>query len=266
MIKEDNQIDNLKEENAFYTSIVRDFYKPMDLCHDEKHFDEVYNEAMKLGFWSVANNIISMYDLRLLLAAAAYHDVGRCRGDELHDQYSCQMIKKHHPITSILYKKFMASEIDIIKETIIAHRRRNEATTEIARILKDADKISRTNRERALYRFIGFNYTHIYMEKYGDTLELTRLIQHIPNLSDQKEIKAEIVKRFTDYYNKSRAEEKNMNMHIHNSIAAQHIYDNNEKGFVKPPTNEEMEKTFPKIMHDLAAKIETVGLYTPEEK
>lgn len=260
MIKEDNQIINLREENAFYTSVVRDFYKPMDLCHDEKHFDEVYNEAMRLGFWTVANNIISMFDLRLLLAAAAYHDVGRCRGDELHDKYSCQMIEEQHPITSILYKKFMLSEIKTIKETIAAHRKQHEATTEIARILKDADKISRTNRERALYRFIGFNYTHIYMEMFekGRT--------QLPCEDDQKKIKKEIIKRFTDYYNKSRAGEKNMNMHIHNSIAAQHIYNNNEKGFVKPPTNEEMDRVFPIIMNDLAYKIETVGLYTPEEK
>ena len=264
MTNDTNHIFKIKEENAFYTSVVRDFYKPMDLCHDEKHFDEVYNEAMKLGFWSVANNIISMYELRLLLAAAAYHDVGRCKGDNLHDKYSCDMIDDCHQITSILYKNFEAVELNVIKEAISAHRRSHKATSEIARILKDADKISRTNRERALYRFIGFNYTHIYMEKYGDTLELTRIIRPIPNLSDQKEIKAEIVKRFTDYYNKSKSYENGMNMHIHNSIAAQHIYRNNEKGFVHPPTDEEMDRTFPKVMYDLADKIETVGLYTQE--
>ena len=258
LIMMDNQnleLINLQEENAWYTTKVRSFYKPMDLCHDEKHFDEVYNEAMRLGFWSVATDIISMHELRLLLAAAAFHDVGRCRGDKLHDQYSCEIIDEHHPISKILFDKFTPEEIEVIKETITAHRRRHEAKTEIARILKDADKISRTNRKRALYRFIGFNYTHIYFERYGhDSTE-------IPSPEDQDGIREEIIERFTDYYNKSKDGKGKYNMSIHNSTAAIKIYNNNSEGFVEPPSEEEMDETFPIIMHDLCSKLHQVKAY-----
>lgn len=247
-----NIFKEFKEQNAEYVTTVRNFYKPMDLCHDEKHFDEVYNEAILLGSWSVLNGVITLSDYKILLAAAAYHDVGRSRGNKLHDKFSCDMIDEHHPITKILYQQFSHDEIQRVKETITAHRKKHEAKDEISKILKDADKISRTNRERALYRFIGFNLTNIYIEKFKSVDEFIA--------ADQEEIKAEVASRFEEFYNRTKSAE--YNMHVHNSKASQVIHHNFGDGVIEPTSIEEMDRLYPIISKDLIDKINNTGLYT----
>lgn len=251
-----NIFKEFKEQNTEYITVVRNFYKPMDLCHDEKHFDEVYNEAILLGSWSVLNGIITLSDYKILLAAAAYHDVGRSRGDKLHDQFSCDIIDEQHPIARILYQQFSYDEIQRVKETIVAHRKKHKAKDEISNILKDADKISRTDRERSLYRFIGYNLTNIYVEKFNS---IDKFIA-----ADQEEIKAEVASRFKEFYNRTKSDE--CNMHAHNSKASQAIHHNFADGAVEPPSIEEIKRIYPITVNDLIDKINNNDLYAFTEE
>lgn len=250
-----NIFKEFKEQNTEYITTVRNFYKPMDLCHDEKHFDEVYNEAILLGSWSVLNGIITLSDYKILLAAAAYHSVGRSRGNNFHERFSWDIIDERHPITRILYQQFSHNEIQRVKETIVAHRTNHEAKNEISKILRDANKISRTDSERTLYRFIGYHLTNIYIEEFKSVDKFIA--------ADQEEIKAEVASRFEEFYNRTKSAE--YNMQVHNSKASQEIHHNFGYGVIKPSSIEEIDRLYPIVSKDLIDKVNSTELYALQE-
>lgn len=149
-------------ENGIYnylTTHVREFYKGFDGGHDEKHFDEVYNAVRELG----VNAQFSDSELLTLSIAAAYHDVGRIISDKDHEKYSVDILKKDINI------KRWASDLDLITYIILEHRSSQSASSVYSLILKDADKISRLNRDRWIERVVRYNVdTYKYEQQVID--------------------------------------------------------------------------------------------------
>lgn len=163
-------VKNLVVDNKFYTTKVRDLYLQMDLGHDEKHFDEVYNEAWRLGFFDFIAGLITIDDVRIIMAAAAYHDIGRVISNKNHEQIAVDAIMNFdsdnkdsifYDVVKYLYDNFTDENIKFICEIISQHRSKAKATSELAAIVKDADKIGRTDMNRFLYRLVGYNIEKI---------------------------------------------------------------------------------------------------------
>ena len=92
----------------------------------------MYNEACKLGYYDYINGIISEKELRYVITAAAYHDIGRIINNKDHEKYSVDIIKNYdkykeslvgfNEAIQYLYDNFTEEEIDIICEVISQHR------------------------------------------------------------------------------------------------------------------------------------------------
>jgi hypothetical protein len=155
------------EDCKYYVTEVRQYYSSFDLCHDEKHFDEVYNEIIHLTTEGVASGMISLNVKRLAIAAAAYHDIGRnlyisrepeC--DDGHEARAVEMITyKDDTVVNYLHENFSKVELEIIKKAILEHRSKAEKTNEISKLVKDADNVARRNPNRFIQRVVGYNFS-----------------------------------------------------------------------------------------------------------
>lgn len=135
---------------------IRPYYKTFDRCHNEDHFDEVYN-AMKLMLKSGAYDKDTWV---IGLVAAAYHDTGRIVNDKEHEKYSTKVLSRDMQFKAFMTELFGIHYYDEIMIHCLAaikhHRHRKKTTIEIESMLQDADKVSHTNKERATRRAIYF--------------------------------------------------------------------------------------------------------------
>ena len=232
------------ERIDFLVTEVRDFYKPMDLCHNENHFDEVFNEAHRLAEFDIWEGVITEMEYELCLVAAAYHDIGRMFSDSRHDTEGIRMIteKYDHPIIKFLWDQYFDDEIEEICQIIKEHRSRQTATSEISAIVKDADKISRLDRERFLDRIIGFN------------------IKAVVDLSASEREPA-MRKILTEYRDKHEKDPKR-NTGISNSFASQKVHKGEEViKFVDLPDPDELALRVEKVRARYLEQLEKGGFY-----
>ena len=234
-----------KEEIVnFLVTVVRDFYKPMDLCHNEAHFDEVFNEARRLGEFDLQKGVITGMEFELCLVAAAYHDIGRMFSDSRHDQEGIRMItdKYDHPIIKFLWDQYFDDEIEIICQIIKEHRSRQTASSEISAIVKDADKISRLDRERFFDRILGFNI---------------KAIVDLP----ESEREPEMRRILTEYRDKHERDPKR-NTGISNSFASREVHTGEEAfRFMELPDPEELSIRLEKVRSRYLEQLEKGGFY-----
>ena len=238
-------VENLVDDNKFYTTKIRDLYLQMDLCHDEKHFDEVYNEACRLAFYDFITGLITSNDLRCVMAAAAYHDIGRVISNKNHEQIAVYAIMNFdsdnkdsifYDVVKYLYDNFNDEDIKIICEIISQHRSKAKATSELAAIVKDADKIGRTDMNRFLYRLVGYNINKVVI--CNDICAMTNAMRDI----------------IWNYINKHENDPER-NTSIFNSMASRYL--NKDKKAIKlqeVPDIDTLYEIVSKVYKDYCAK------------
>lgn len=107
-------------------------YAEFDAAHKENHARSVIAQSQKLARY---------YDVKpeLLYAAAAYHDLGLCRGREHHHMESGKIIRGD----AMLRKWFSEDEIEIIAQAAEDHRASNENPPRsiYGRIIAESDRL-----------------------------------------------------------------------------------------------------------------------------
>ena len=98
--------------------------------HNFAHTHYVTNMAMEIG----TQEGCSENELRLLHAAALWHDMGYLKGHENHEQESCRLAAAHLPDFG-----FTESETEVVNEIIMATRIPQQPQSKLGEILADAD-------------------------------------------------------------------------------------------------------------------------------
>ena len=151
---------NLELVNYLLTTI-RGIYTSFDPCHDENHFDEVVSSTLEMCSYSEFDSATT----EKMLIAAAFHDVGRLISDDDHEANSCIILRND----KWMRRHYSTEDIEWICDVIYQHRSKiKNPTTEYAAILKDADKMSRLNKKRCLFRVLS--YQVYYTDLKGDDL------------------------------------------------------------------------------------------------
>lgn len=140
----------------------REVHKVFDRGHNEKHFDEVFDSVAYLYAKSKVNKRLALdvnylgINLKAALIAAAFHDLGLMYGRKYHEIASIMLLEK-----ALWLKEYADKEtINKAKEIIAKHRKSKyniEECDESCIILRDADSISCSDKDRYLERFVGFN-------------------------------------------------------------------------------------------------------------
>lgn len=135
---------NFDEIREFVEREIVPRYDSFDAGHDRNHVQTVISQALNLAQY------YPEVDRRMLLVAAAYHDLGLINGREHHHTDSARIIRDDER----LLKWFNDEEINIIADAAEDHRASSdhEPRTIYGRIVAEADRIidSHTIVRRAL--------------------------------------------------------------------------------------------------------------------
>ncbi len=145
---------------------IRDIYKMLDGCHNEKHFDEVYDASKALSEYGN----LSENNCLIVQVAAAYHDTGYIVSSENHESYSSKIF-----LNDINMKRWLTNdERSKINDIILSHHFKTASFDNIYRnILRDADNVYKMNRDR-------------WIEKYASRFYDTYMLQNdLYNLNEQ---------------------------------------------------------------------------------
>lgn len=151
-------------ERYIYQEIVPR-YADFDLAHREDHAKTVISEAMNLAAglsaWvesqdSVADVWNEPLNLSILLAAAAYHDLGMINGRELHHIHSGEIVRKDEN----LRRWFTEAEIETIAQAAEDHRASSTSDPRsiYGMMVAEADRI--IDGETIIRRTIQFGFKH----------------------------------------------------------------------------------------------------------
>lgn len=107
-------------------------YQAFDKAHNLDHVHTVIDESLTLAKQLGV-------DEKIAYTVAAYHDTGLCRGRELHQIYSGEILESD----ANLLKWFSESEIRLMKEAVEDHRAStdHEPRSIYGRIVAEADRI-----------------------------------------------------------------------------------------------------------------------------
>ncbi len=114
----------------FVASLLNSGLSPSYHYHNIDHTLYVKEQALKIGM--IEN--CTPAELRLLEAAALWHDAGYLRGNEEHEMESCRLAGNYLPRFG-----FSASEILEISELIMATKIPQSPKSKLGEILADAD-------------------------------------------------------------------------------------------------------------------------------
>lgn len=124
---------SLKEIQDFLEQEIVPLYDNFDAGHGRDHVQTVMSQALSLaGYYPEI-------DKCLLMAAAAYHDLGLDHGRELHHVYSAAIVRADER----LRRWFSDDEIEIIAQAAEDHRASSdhEPRSTYGRIVAEADRI-----------------------------------------------------------------------------------------------------------------------------
>lgn len=151
-------------ERYIYQEIVPR-YADFDLAHREDHAKTVISEAMNLAAglsaWVESQDSVDdvwnePLNLSILLAAAAYHDLGMINGRELHHIHSGEIVRKDEN----LRRWFTETEIEIIAQAAEDHRASSTSDPRsiYGMMVAEADRI--IDGETIIRRTIQFGFKH----------------------------------------------------------------------------------------------------------
>lgn len=254
-IIDNSLLDKIRNDNMFYRVAVREFYEKMDLGQDEKHFDEVYNTACSLAWYDYLNRIISLDEVRIVMAAAAYHDIGKSISYSKHELKSADMINDGYSITSYINKEFSSHDLVVIKSIIRDHPSSiKDADNELSAILKDANNVYRIHYYRFLYRVVSFNYKEANRIAILSTSNNSHWVMAMVN-----EIRSKL-NDYCEYYE----EDPNRNLGLNNSYAGSKLYPGKGRLEFTLPDDELLKDVVGKVHIDYDYKLANKGFYNPK--
>ncbi|MCE2616680.1 MAG: HD domain-containing protein [Phocaeicola sp.] len=124
-------------------------YDQFDKAHQRSHVTDVINESLKIASYY-------QVDINMVYTIAAYHDIGLCKGRDLHHLVSGELIRKDRK----LRQWFSEEEIEIMAEAAEDHRASNDYVPRsiYGKIVAEADK--ELEPMICIRRAVQYNMTH----------------------------------------------------------------------------------------------------------
>lgn len=183
-----------EELENYLINNIRTVYENFDRAHDIRHFDEVFLSVLRC----LKSGMINDVNPEIMLAAAAYHDVGCIINRDDHEINSVYILNKDKKMKEF----FDEDEIAHISKIITHHRKSKYKDDDnnfdiYELLLRDADSISTYRRARALYRVVGFNIDNYKDE--GWTKVFDRIKRRLSTRRFEWSPKTEVMKEMYKY-------------------------------------------------------------------
>ncbi|MGL5318525.1 MAG: HD domain-containing protein [Bacteroidales bacterium] len=160
-----NEFCNAELQSYIENQIIPN-YTNFDKAHQTDHVQKVISESMKLAKSYPVN-------MEMVYVIAAYHDLGLCKGRELHHIESGNMLLSDEKLSTW----FSTEQLALMKEAIEDHRASNkhEPRSIYGKIVAEADRI--INPEVTLRRTVQFGLSHY--PSHGKEEQYSRFRAHL---------------------------------------------------------------------------------------